>query len=151
MHHLLGPVSGHYTCYVFGRLRVHISPRKPVILTDVFHRISVFLRADLGTIPYIRSLQAYFHILTNSLFACHPFIWRCIVWITQKASLNKLILQLLCKIHPLFSSILCSIRSFLIWRKFSTNEISHEHQNFCTLCEISGSHYVKFVDSILGC
>jgi hypothetical protein len=31
-----------------------------------------------------------FHILSNSSFTYHPFIWHYIFWVTEKASLNKL-------------------------------------------------------------
>jgi hypothetical protein len=61
---------------VFWRSLIHISARRPAILTDDFRGIPQSLQTcRLRTLNY--STIASFHILSNSLFSTHPIIRHC--------------------------------------------------------------------------
>jgi hypothetical protein len=75
--------SGQHSCLTSGR------SRKPATLTDFlwFYSFPPCECLD-GTLKLGHGCSLY--ILPISSFAYHPFIWRYLVWVTEKASLNKL-------------------------------------------------------------
>jgi hypothetical protein len=73
-------------CFLFGRYRVHISARRPAILSFM-----VFLSPS-GECRNSNLISGHgrLQIPSNSSFTYHLFIQRCIVLVAEKASLNKL-------------------------------------------------------------
>jgi hypothetical protein len=73
----------------FLRSQVQISARKTAIMNKIFLLfLSSFTQARNSTLYY--ATAACFQIIRYSSFTYHPLIRRYIVWVTEKASLNKL-------------------------------------------------------------
>jgi hypothetical protein len=73
----------------FVRSQVQISARKTAIMTKIFLLLlSFFTQTRNSTLYY--ATTACFQIILYSSFTYHPLIRRYIVWVTEKASLNKL-------------------------------------------------------------
>jgi hypothetical protein len=74
--------------FVFWRSRVQTLAQRPAIPTEVLRDFPQSLQAAVGLVIFNRSTTVSFHILFNSPFTCHPFIWHCMLWVNGTAPLN---------------------------------------------------------------
>jgi hypothetical protein len=93
-HHDVPPneSSGQHSCSVFGRYWVQISARGPATLIEVYVGF-LSTSSQMSDSTLHLATTASFNTLSNSSFTYHTFI-RHLVWVTEKASLNKLQIQI---------------------------------------------------------
>jgi hypothetical protein len=84
-----GPVVKTPVSYSGGS-RVQISALTAAILRW-FRDFTQSLQANAGIfrLPQNQATTASFHIMSNLSFACQPSIRRCMIWDSEKVSLNK--------------------------------------------------------------
>jgi hypothetical protein len=89
LHQLLPNVMVERVTFLLRIRKVQISVLRPVNLTEVLWFTSV-APSKYREYTWNWTTIASFHILSSLSIACHPLNRRYIIWVTEKASLNKL-------------------------------------------------------------